>query len=136
MNHEQLIKKWLDYAKADMEAADVLAKNPKSSWSYQLAVWHCHQAIEKILKTVIVNNKGEAYKIHDLVRLAELSKLKLPPEFQDYIRRLNAHYILPRYPDIRHKGPILKYNQTTADEHLKETKRLFLWIIKELKSKK
>jgi len=42
--------------KADLEAAEVLVRAGKTSYSYQLAVLHCHQAIEKILKTIIVDN--------------------------------------------------------------------------------
>lgn len=127
-----IVKKWLDYAKADLEAAGILMEHPKSSWSYQLAVLHCHQAIEKLLKTVIVSKGEEVYKIHDIVRLAEMSKLELPPESQEYLKELNAHYQPSRYPDIRYKGPILKYNEETVKYHFEKTRELFLWIEKKL----
>lgn len=127
-----IVKKWLDYANADLEAAEILMKHPKSSWSYQLAVLHCHQAIEKLLKTVIVSKGEEVYKIHDIVRLGEMSKLELSPESQEYLKELNAHYQPSRYPDIRYKGHILKYNEETAEYHFEKTRELFLWIEKNL----
>lgn len=132
------VKKWLEYAKADLEAAEVLTKHPKSKYSYQLAVLHCHQAIEKILKTVIVLNKEEIYKIHDLVRLSELSDLKLPQEFQVYIKEINVHYQPSRYPDISYQGKSLKYdyNKENAVYNLKKTQKLFLWIEKKIMLKK
>lgn len=130
-----IVEKWLEYARVDLEGAEVLVKNPKSSYSYQLSVLHCHQAVEKILKTVIVANNQEVKKIHDLVRLVELAKLKLTEELFDYIKELNAHYQPARYPDIKYKGPILKYNQGIAKYHFKHTKEIFLWIEKKIRSK-
>ena len=50
---KSIVKKWLEYARADLEAAEVLVSHPKSHYSHQLAVLHCHQAIEKIIKTFI-----------------------------------------------------------------------------------
>lgn len=133
-----IVKKWLEYAKADLEAAEVLIKHPKSGYSYQSAVLHCHQAIEKIIKTVIVLNEDEVYRIHDLVRLAELSELKLADEFQNYIRELNVHYQPSRYPDISYEGKTGKfyYSKENSQYHFNMTKKLFLWLEKKITSKK
>lgn len=131
-----ITKKWFDYAKADLEAAEILMKHPKSSWSYQLAVLHCHQAIEKLLKTVIVSKGKEVYKIHDIVKLAETSKLELPPESQEYLKELNVHYQPSRYPDIPFKGSVLKYNEGVAKYHFGKTKELFFMDRKKLNVRK
>ncbi len=133
---KKLTKKWLDFAKADLEAAGVLLKSGETHWSYQLCVLHCHQAIEKILKTVIVDREKEIKKIHDLIKLLKDSGLKLPTEFEEFIDRLNPHYQLPRYPDIPHRGPVLKYNKEVAKYHFDKTKEIFLWIEKKILSKK
>ncbi len=130
MEAEAIIKKWLDYAKADLEAAEVLAQHPKSHWSYQLAVLHCHQAIEKILKTIIVARGEGPKKIHNLLAVASASKIEFPDNFLHYIEELNPHYQTSRYPDIPFKGLILKYNKEISNYHLEKTKELFLWIIK------
>lgn len=127
-----IVKKWLEYAKADLEGAEVLMMHPKSHRSYQLAVLHCHQAIEKLLKTVIVFNGEEVLRIHDLVRLGEVSKLELTPEIQEYLKELNVHYQPSRYPDISYKDPIIKYSEDTVKYHFKNTKRIFLWIEKKI----
>jgi|SRR3989344_7530066 len=130
------IKKWLEYARADLEAAEILTNHPRSRHSYQLAILHCHQAIEKILKTVIVLNKGEVYKIHDLVRILELSNLKPSREFREYIKEINVHYQPSRYPDINYQGKSLKYdyNKENVFYNLKKTQKLFLWIEKKIMS--
>ena len=75
-----------------MEAAKVLLKSGETHWSYQLYVLHCHQAIEKILKTVTVDNGDEVKKIHDLVKLLRDSKLELLENFQEHIDNLNLPF--------------------------------------------
>ncbi len=127
---KKLTNKWLDFAKADLEAAEVLARHPKSHWSHQLCVLHCHQAVEKILKTAIVARGGEPKKIHNLLAVASASKIELPENFLHYIEELNPHYQTSRYPDIPFKGLILKYSKDISKYHLEKTKELFLWIIK------
>lgn len=127
---DAIVKKWLDYAKADLEAAEVLSQHPKSHWSYQLAVLHCHQAAEKILKTIIVARGEEPKKIHNLLAVASASKIEFPNNFLRYIEELNPYYQTSRYPDIPFKGLILRYSKENSNYHLEKTKELFLWIIK------
>lgn len=128
----EIIKKWLEYAKADLEAAKVLVDAGKSNYCYQSAVLHCHQAIEKILKTVIISRGGEPKRIHDLIKLSHDVNFKLPVRFQNYIAKLNVHYQPSRYPDIQYKFPTLKYNFKIAEYHFKNTEELFAWVEKKL----
>lgn len=129
----RITKKWLEYAKCDFEAADVLLRSAKTHRSYQLCVLHCHQALEKILKTLIIDKGTTPKRTHDLVQLLTESKLLLYKGAQEYINELNPHYQPSRYPDITYKGPILRYSKKIAHYHFKKTKELFLWIEKELK---
>lgn len=129
---KDLTKKWLDFAKADLEAAEVLLNSGKTHWSYQLCVLHCHQAIEKILKTIIVENGDEVKKVHNLIFLLEESKLKIPKEFNEFIENLNPHYQPARYPDIFYKGPIFKYTKEMSKRYFTKTKKIFLWIEKKM----
>jgi HEPN domain-containing protein len=98
--------------------------------------YHCHQAIEKILKTAIVAKKKEPKRIHDLIKLSYDTKLKFPFKFQNYISKLNVHYQPSRYPDIHYKHSVLEYNFEIAKYHLKETKELFKWIEKKITLRK
>jgi len=133
---KEITKKWLKFAKGDLEGAEILLDSAKGDYSYLLAIYHCHQAIEKILKAVIVEKGKEIKKIHDLIVLLGDSELDLPREFQEYIDKLNPYYQPTRYPDIPYKGPTLKYNQEVAQGHLEKTKEIFSWIEKKLMSKK
>ena len=120
--------KWLEYAKADLEAAEVLTKSGKTSHSYQLAILHCHQALEKILKTWMVCKNGAPKRIHDLVKLAQDADLKMPERFLKYISALNPHYQPARYPDISYQQTVLIYDSNKAKYHLGKTKELFQWL--------
>lgn len=133
---KDLIKKWLQFAKADLEAAEILVLSPKSHHSYQLAVLHCHQAIEKILKTIIVAKNKTPKRVHDLLILAKDTGIVFEKETMQYIKKLNPHYQLPRYPDIFYKGPVLKYTKELAKYHFNQTRKLFLWLEKKLTPKK
>lgn len=131
---KEITKKWLEFAKGDLKGAEVLLKSGKTQWTDQLCVLHCHQAMEKLLKSVIVEKGKKIKRIHDLIILLEDSQLELPKEFRDYIDRLNPHYQPSRYPDIPYKGPILRYSKKIAKEHFYKTKEVFLWIEKKLAS--
>lgn len=125
---EEAAKKWLDYAQGDLEAAEVLLEHPKSHRSYQLVVMHCHQAVEKLLKAVIVKQEKEIKNIHDLTRLLEELDIDVPRELSEYVDELNPHYHTPRYPDLPSRGPSFSYNKEIALYHISRTKELFVWI--------
>lgn len=46
-----IYNEWLWYAKSDLKNAGILFENK----SYKDSVWYCHQAIEKLLKAIIIN---------------------------------------------------------------------------------
>ena len=81
-----LTRKWLEYAKADLEAAVVLVKSGKTHYSYQAAVMHCHQAEEKMLKTLIVSNNEAPKRIHDLIKLTQDTGVRIPLGLEQYVK--------------------------------------------------
>lgn len=107
MGMNAITLKWREYAKADLEAAEVLTKSGKTNYSYQLAILHCHQALEKILKTGTVSKNEVPKRIHDLVKLAQDADIKIPERF-------------------------LKYDLNKAKYHLGKTKELFRWLEKKI----
>src|SRR3989338_6267591 len=127
---DELAQKWLDLAEGDLEAAETLFENPKSQRSYQIAVHHCHQAVEKLLKMMIVLTGREVAKIHDLSRLLELLDESLPGKLVDYIDELNPHYNVPRYLDLPSMGPSFTYDNKAARYHVEKSKELFIWVKK------
>lgn len=125
-------KKWLPFAKADIEAAQtLLAKKSRSRWSNILALWHCQQAIEKLLKAIIVEKSGEVFKIHDLGRLQELAKINLSEKELKMVLTLSNYYLKSRYPDLIYKS-LPDPDAKKAKSIFKETKKLYLWLLEYL----
>lgn len=133
---KKITQKWLEYAKGDLEGAKILLDSAKGDYSYLLAIWHCHQAIEKILKAVIIEKGKEVKKVHNLIFLLEESQLEVPKEFREFIEELNPYYQPIRYPDIPYKGPLLKWNKKLATKYFENAQEIFLWIQEKLTSKK
>jgi len=129
---KELLKKWILYAKSDLDAARRLFESPKpNSWTYLLILWHCHQAIEKILKMIIVKKDKELLKIHDLPRLLKQAAIdNISKERVNFIFNLNSFYLRPRYPDMNY-APFPKLNKKATEKYLRLTEELFLWLKKQ-----
>ena len=99
------INYWIKSAEHDLEVAETLFYNEKYDWCLYL----CHLVIEKILKALWVKNNENKLppKSHNLVRLAEYSKVKLTDEQKIFLDEINDFNIAVRYPDYKfekHKG--------------------------------
>lgn len=133
-----LIKRWLSFAQADLEAAKVqLNHGKRRGSSYQIAVFHCHQAIEKILKAHLVAQDREVPKTHDLTALRVATGLAIPAHLVAFINALTPHYLLPRYPDLPFEPRFsFAYNERNAKNILRQTKETFLWLAHALTQKR
>lgn len=73
-NEQKVIEYWSTASKQDFEAAEILFENEKEHH----ALFFCHLSIEKFLKAIIVKStQGSPPLLHDLVRLAERTGIKL-----------------------------------------------------------
>jgi HEPN domain-containing protein len=128
---KEILKKWILFARADLDAAKRLFNIPRPTrWTYLLVLWHCHQTIEKMLKTVMIKKGKDLLKIHDLVRLYELAKITLAEQEIEFLEDLNEYYLRPRYPDMVYK-PLPEPTKEFTQKYLKRTKKLFLWLKKQ-----
>jgi HEPN domain-containing protein len=120
---KKITQKWFEFAKQDLKDAEILF-NQKS---YRGCSWHCHQAIEKILKAIIIEKGGRPRKIHDLIELLRETEIKLPEDLMNFIEELNLFYLPPRYPDIYEEVKKI-YRSKNIQRIFKLTKTLFLWL--------
>lgn len=125
-------QKWLEFAERDIEAAKILFQHGnKMGFAYQACVFHCHQTVEKLLKAIIVSKGLPAPKTHDLVRLAKESKVTLSISVSNFIRDLNPHYQISRYPDMPFVSDFsFAYKRHAVGKILNQTKKLYLWLEK------
>lgn len=122
---KEMTKEWLKFGQSDLEDAEVLFKNK----SYKNSVLHCHQAVEKILKSIIVQKGFLLIRTHDLISLVYKAKLELPKDVVSFIEELNPHYLPAKYPDITFK---FNYNRTKVQKIIKNTEEVFKWLKLEL----
>jgi HEPN domain-containing protein len=90
-------KYWFELAARDAESGDILRKEggPK-----EIAAYHYHQAVEKILKGAILSGKVQFPYIHDLQRLYGIVRQTLPglPDITNAVIDLQLMYTDFRYP--------------------------------------
>ena len=119
---------WIEYASADLDAADRLLKSPHpNSWTFLLAAWHCHQAIEKMLKRIMVAREKEVIKIHDLGKLYSLAGTTLESEQLAFVEKMNQYYMPSRYPDFLYK-PFPKLSLENATSIFDRTTDVFVCL--------
>ena len=134
---KEITKKWMAFAKADMAAAEVQFQfGEKKGSSYQIAVFHCHQAVEKMLKASLAEQGKEIPKLHNLVRLLALIEFSIPADSTLFVEDLNPHYLPPRYPDLGfHPKFSFTYNRKNVATIIKQTRIIILWLEKNIQVK-
>ncbi len=119
----QISKEWFEYARIDLKNAGILFENK----SYKDSIWFCHQAIEKLLKAIIISHGKNVRKIHDLVELWEEAILVPNKSISRFLEELNPYYIPTRYPEAGFKLKII-YTKRTAHKILKTVQEVFKWL--------
>jgi len=98
-------KEWLEKGIGDFLAAQrVMQGHPLLT---EIAAFHCQQAVEKALKSYLVQNNESFEKVHDLQLLCDLCA-KLDPTFstlRDPAGKLNPYAVTLRYPGERDITP-------------------------------
>lgn len=117
-------KNWFMQAEADFRTA----KNSLKSKDYYASVFWSQQSIEKCLKAVIIDKKGELVKIHDLVVLGR--RIPIPPDLSTKIKSISGAYIETRYGITGDEIPAKKFKENDALEFIKIAKEVLEWVKK------
>ena len=126
MEKEKVITYWRDSAQRDVKAARDLIRSKHYHW----ALFVYHLAIEKLLKGLLVKSDKEIPAIHKLVRLAELSGLKITGEDRDNLLVITDFNLEARYDDYKENF----YHKATKEFTQKWSdicERMYLWIDKQ-----
>lgn len=125
-------KTWYEISKNDLNLAGDLIKNKNRS---HYAVHFCHQAVEKILKAIIQEYTNETpQRTHNFKILCQQAKLTLPQNLETIIAKLAPHYLASKYPEDIDKFYRI-YTAQFGRRIFDETKELYIWLEKYLKSK-
>ena len=132
MTPAEKVEHWLDIAEYDLETAAAM----QVSGRYLYTVFMCQQALEKLLKAIYLQQKGEeAPRTHNLVYLLGLLNLPQQSEHLKLMTSLNTYYLEGRYPAYKQKLSQL-LDQPTAQDFLTKTEELFKWLRSQLSSNK
>lgn len=129
MDVKQNIDYWLKTAAHDMDVAETLFQNQKYDWCLFIG----HLVIEKTLKAFYVRDKLEIPpKIHNLVRLAENTKLSLTEDQFVFLADVNDFNIETRYPDAK-----FSFYKTCTKEftegQFSMIKEMYKWLLSQMK---
>lgn len=89
-------QEWLKQADYDLDTAEFMF----SGGRYFYAVFMCHLVIEKALKGLYLNKKGEIPpKVHNLIYFLNQTELKPAELIGKFIIKLNEASVATRYPE-------------------------------------
>jgi len=124
MTFIEQIDYWLEGAEHDLDVAERLFNSGDYDWCLFIG----HLVLEKILKSYYCKiNQSTPPKIHDLNKLATLSKLDLNLEKKEFFHRVNDFNLEARYPEYK----LHFYKVATkefATNNFTQLKKEFLWI--------
>ncbi len=118
------VRNWIAGAEYDLETAKHMLKTKR----YIYVVFMCHLSLEKMLKAHVEMEENKfPPKIHNLVKLAERAKLKIPAAFNNVIVELNEASIPTRYPDDLQRS-LNVFTKQFSERVLRETQETLKWL--------
>jgi HEPN domain-containing protein len=117
-------RRWLTYAEADLRAAEHLLE----SGDFMASAFHCQQAVEKLLKAIIVAETGERPPyVHNLrLLLEQIETIEVPENVVRRTVEIEPHYVGARYPGI--VDPEF-YNRRNVERLLENTFEVYRWFL-------
>ncbi|MDL1956053.1 MAG: HEPN domain-containing protein [Candidatus Desulfofervidus auxilii] len=129
MKKEEHINYWLKSAEHDLEVAETLFQNEKFDWCLFIA----HLVLEKTLKAYFVKQYNKLPpKIHNLVRLAEISGLELTEEQKLFLDEVNDFNLEIRYPDYKFEF-YKKCTKEFTKKYFEKIKDFYKWLLSQIK---
>lgn len=128
MEKTELVKYWSNSSDRDYKAMRHLFEKKDYNWALFLG----HLVIEKLLKAYFVKNvNNQPPYIHNLLRLAEKTELKLSEKQKDFLVTATAFNIRARYDDYK----LAFYKTCTknyTEKWINEIEGFRKWIKKQL----
>lgn len=120
---------WLKSSDYDLKTAAFLLRSKR----FIYVVFMCHLSLEKTLKAILSEVFSELPPYtHNLNRLLELGGITLPEDMQSFVNTINLQSVPTRYPeDFSRLSKEL--DGKTAAEYMRQTKRIILWLKKNIR---
>lgn len=130
MKMEEHIDYWLDSADHDLDTAKDLFAAGKFDWCLFLG----HLVLEKTLKAFYVRDNENRLppRTHNLVKLAEKTRLRLSDAQRVFLDEVNDFNLEVRYPGFRQE--FYKYcTKEHADSYFTRIKEQYKWLKSQMK---
>ena len=121
------ISKLIRQAEADIRTA----KNSLNSEDYYASIFWCQQAIEKALKSVLMQDRGELIKTHSVIRLGK--EALLPDNLLEKLPFFEPIYQETRYPELSDKIPSEEFKVDKATDAVIICQEVVEWVRKKLR---
>lgn len=128
----EITQQWIILMKQDLQAAEILLDAPDLT---NVVLFHCQQAIEKSLKSVLEESNLAVPKIHNVIKLYDLipdNAKKVIQFSDDEMDLINEIYINIRYPSDLGLVPEGLPSRTRAQETYDIASRILIQTLKYL----
>jgi len=116
------VKQWLIKIQRDLDSARLLLKGGY----LDTAVYHCQQAVEKVIKAYLTYHDIPFEKTHNLVALLAFC-VPLEPSFGQW--RETTEILTPYATEFRYPGDVLEPEASEAEEALARAEALVNFIV-------
>ncbi len=124
MGYDTKHEEWYFQSDYDLETAFDMFKSGR----YVYCIFMCHLSLEKVMKGLLVKNRGEfPSKSHSLIYFVEKLELKLEDSYYEFLFMLNKISVPTRYPEDLRKL-VAAYTKDRTEDILNRTKEIQLWI--------
>jgi len=121
MDIEKQVEYWTSGSAEDFAAAESLLEKGH----LRHCLFFAHLALEKMLKALVTRQTGEVPpRIHSLIRLTALARLRLDSKQEEFLREFGAYQIEGRYPDAQE----LALSPEIVCEELAMAREMLVWL--------
>jgi len=123
---EKEISYWIEHAEYDLATEEAMLESGR----YLYVTFMCQQAIEKLLKAIVIKFKSIAPPYsHNLRRLAEIAGIdkQMVDDQINLLDDLTPFCVAARYPAYKAKMAKIATSEVSS-HYLKQTKELFQWL--------
>ena len=125
---EKQVSYWLAQSDNDLPVAESMLETGHYTWGLFIG----HLVLEKMFKAIYVKEHQKiAPRIHDLVKLAKSTSIKLSDEQLIFLSEVSDFNMEGRYPDEKNQFA-LKCNKEFSTDYLRRIKEMRTWLKKQI----
>jgi HEPN domain-containing protein len=122
-------REWIELSEEDLQVARLALDEgiPRT------CIFHCQQALEKLLKAIWIEKAAEGYppREHNLTLLAAKGNVVLDAGRQEFFDSLSKQYMPTRYADVAIEEEV-EYSKEQAENYYRRTAEEFQWLRQQL----